>query len=234
MASTTFTDNQSVIYAAWLNDVNNAVYNGIFAATTITPSNIVCNGSVSGTGFTSLVSNVFASPAAIGSAVPNTGAFTTLTASTPVGIASGGTGRNTLTANNVLLGNGTSAVQQIAPGTSGNVLTSNGTTWASSPATGSGIAKAWVNFDGSGNIVKAFNVSAVSRTAAGYYTITLTNAQADANYAILVTPRTTDSGAIRIIGYVSADTISTTSFGVIVHNLASYVDPTNCYVVIYD
>jgi hypothetical protein len=46
-------------------------------------------------------------------------------------VANGGTGAATLAANNVLLGNGTSAVQEVAPGTSGNVLTSNGTTWES-------------------------------------------------------------------------------------------------------
>ena len=46
-------------------------------------------------------------------------------------VAGGGTGAATLTANNVLLGNGTSALQVIAPSTSGNVLTSNGSTWAS-------------------------------------------------------------------------------------------------------
>jgi len=48
----------------------------------------------------------------------------------------GGTGRATLTANNVLLGNGTSAVNFVAPGTSGNVLTSNGTTWVSQASSG--------------------------------------------------------------------------------------------------
>ena len=47
-------------------------------------------------------------------------------------VANGGTGASTLAANNVLLGNGTSAPLTVAPGTSGNVLTSNGTTWASS------------------------------------------------------------------------------------------------------
>lgn len=46
-------------------------------------------------------------------------------------VAKGGTGSTSLTANNVLLGNGTSALQVVAPGTSGNVLTSNGTTWTS-------------------------------------------------------------------------------------------------------
>jgi len=50
---------------------------------------------------------------------------------TPLGAGSGGTGLSTLTANSVLLGNGISAVQLIAPSTSGNVLTSNGTTWSS-------------------------------------------------------------------------------------------------------
>ena len=53
-----------------------------------------------------------------------------------VAVANGGTGAATLTANNVLLGNGTSALQAVAPGTSGNVLTSNGTTWASTAPSG--------------------------------------------------------------------------------------------------
>ena len=46
-------------------------------------------------------------------------------------VANGGTGAATYTANNVLLGNGTSAFQTVAPGTAGNVLTSVGGTWAS-------------------------------------------------------------------------------------------------------
>jgi len=46
-------------------------------------------------------------------------------------VANGGTGATTLTANSVLLGNGTSAPLTVAPGTSGNLLTSNGTTWTS-------------------------------------------------------------------------------------------------------
>lgn len=50
-------------------------------------------------------------------------------------VARGGTGASTLTANNVLLGNGTSAVQTVAPGTNGNVLTSNGSAWTSAAPT---------------------------------------------------------------------------------------------------
>jgi hypothetical protein len=51
-------------------------------------------------------------------------------------VAQGGTGLTTLTANNVILGNGTSNPTFVAPSTSGNVLTSNGTTWTSAPSTG--------------------------------------------------------------------------------------------------
>ena len=53
-------------------------------------------------------------------------------------VANGGTGATTLTANNVLLGNGTSAPQAVAPSTAGNVLTSDGTTWASTAPAGGG------------------------------------------------------------------------------------------------
>jgi hypothetical protein len=56
------------------------------------------------------------------------------TNSSPLSVASGGTGLSTLTANNVILGNGTSSPTFVAPGTSGNVLTSNGTTWTSTAA----------------------------------------------------------------------------------------------------
>ena len=54
--------------------------------------------------------------------------------STTLVVGSGGTGATTLTANNVILGNGTSAVTFVAPGASGNVLSSNGTTWTSAAA----------------------------------------------------------------------------------------------------
>jgi hypothetical protein len=56
-------------------------------------------------------------------------------------VSNGGTSLSTLTANNVILGNGTSAPLFVAPGTSGNVLTSNGTTWASTTPAASGATK---------------------------------------------------------------------------------------------
>lgn len=54
-----------------------------------------------------------------------------------LGVTNGGTGATTLTSNAVLIGAGTSAVTSVSPGSSGNVLTSNGTAWASSaPSSG--------------------------------------------------------------------------------------------------
>jgi hypothetical protein len=99
----------------------------------------------------------------------------TLGAALPVG--SGGTGAATFTANNVLLGNGTSAFQVVAPGTNGNVLTSNGTTWQSTaPASGVSLSadNTWTGtqtFSGTAAklataLTNAAEVATVSATAA--------------------------------------------------------------------
>ena len=69
---------------------------------------------------------------------------------TPLAVSQGGVGVATIAANAVVLGNGTSAIQTVAPGTAGNVLSSNGTTWTSTPAqtivTGAGVATAGGTF----------------------------------------------------------------------------------------
>ena len=75
---------------------------------------------------------------------PSTGSTGAVTLAGTLGVANGGTGAATLTLNNVLLGNGTSAPQFIAPGTSGNVLTSNGTTWASTASSSGGGAESFL------------------------------------------------------------------------------------------
>jgi hypothetical protein len=57
---------------------------------------------------------------------------------------------------------------------------------ATTQSSGSGVAKAWGTFNGTGvgTILASYNVSSVTRTASGIYTITFTNALADANYAV--------------------------------------------------
>jgi len=68
---------------------------------------------------------------------------TNVTGTLPV--TNGGTGLATLTANNVMLGNGTSTPSFVSPSTSGNVLTSNGTTWTSAAAGGIGVGQSWTD-----------------------------------------------------------------------------------------
>ena len=89
---------------------------------------------------------------------------------TALSVAQGGTGSTSLTANNVLLGNGTSALQAVAPGSSGNVLTSNGTTWSSSSPSGvtSAVAGNGVAVSGSTGAV-TFSVSAPTFNSIGSY-----------------------------------------------------------------
>jgi hypothetical protein len=75
----------------------------------------------------------------LGGTLANVSLTTQVTGTLPV--ANGGTSLTTLTANNVILGNGTSAPLFVAPGTAGNVLTSNGTTWQSTTPAASGASK---------------------------------------------------------------------------------------------
>lgn len=103
-------------------------------------------------------------------------------------VAAGGTGLATLTANNVLLGNGTSAVQFVSPSTNGNVLTANGTTWTSAaPAAG-------------GTVIPAGTVMLFAQTAAptGFTKNTTTGD----NSALRVTTGTASSGGS--VGFTTA------------------------------
>ena len=98
--------------------------------------------------------------------------------------AGGGTGASSLTANNVLLGNGTSAVQTVAPGTSGNILTSNGTTWTSATPGASGATITGTTTTGTYYIVGTTSTSGALSTAS----ISNTNTVAyNANTGVLQT-----------------------------------------------
>jgi hypothetical protein len=102
---------------------------------------------------------------------------------TTVPVANGGTGATTLTSNAVLLGNGTSAVQTVAPGTSGNILTSNGTTWTSVAASSSGVTTL-------GNISATSNVKGATISGT---TLTLTAADGT-NGGVVTTAAQTFAG----------------------------------------
>jgi len=116
----------------------------------------------------------------------------TIVGITDLAVADGGTGRSTLAANAVLVGNGTSGVNTVAPGTNGNVLTSNGTAWASTAPTvvrGLGLGgEVWNNVTGS----RSFNTQ-------------YTNSN---SYPIAVSARTTCSGGSAINFIVDGVSIS--------------------------
>jgi hypothetical protein len=62
---------------------------------------------------------------------------------TALTVAQGGTGAATHTSEGVLIGNGTSAVTTVSPSTSGNVLTSDGTSWTSAANNRIGVGQTW-------------------------------------------------------------------------------------------
>ena len=98
-----------------------------------------------GSGAGTVTSVALTAPAAFtvtGSPVTTTGTLALTYSGTPVPVSSGGTGTSTLTSNSVVLGNGTSAVQLVAPGMAGNVLVSDGSTWTSGPNAGTTTALA--------------------------------------------------------------------------------------------
>lgn len=174
----------------------------------------------------------------IGTATPSaqletTGAakFASATITTPLGVASGGTGLATLTVNNVVLGNGASAPTFVAPGTSGNLLTSNGTTWASTapvvelPAqtgnagrllTTNGTTPSW-NTD---SVVRAravvsdgtlatctvgagaVNIASVTQSV-GVYTVTFTTALSNTNYQVILQVVGQGTNLDKIVGNIA-------------------------------
>jgi hypothetical protein len=181
------------------------------ASATILTDNAVVTGAQGGTGVANTGKTI-----TLGGNLTTSGAFastftmtnttsvtfptsgTLLSTAAAVTAAQGGTGQTSLTLNNVILGNGTSAVQFVAPGTSGNVLTSNGTTWASSaPPAANGIA---------------VGATSTNPTAAGTSATGLGHkAAAGSNYSTAIgstsgntgSTTATGAGAVAINGYAS-------------------------------
>ena len=58
-------------------------------------------------------------------------------------VASGGTGRSSITSGNIMIGAGTDQVTLVGAGTTGNVLVANGTSWESGVAFVSGMIMMW-------------------------------------------------------------------------------------------
>lgn len=98
-------------------------------------------------------------------------------------------------------------------------------------------ARAWVNFNGSGTpaVVAGGNVSSITDNGVGDYTVNLTTAMADANYAVTATAST---GATQAYFDVRGDTttLTTSAFRLNVHTQSGGVpvksDPATVYAMV--
>jgi hypothetical protein len=151
---------------------------------------------------------------------------------TGLGVANGGTGAATLTANNVILGNGTSAVQFVAPSTSGNVLTSNGTTWSS---TAPAVTLAGNNaFTGANTFYNATGQTFSTATSTNDGFIVGGRAGGSSSYRVTLTPGTlsasrtvtfADGGGNYTLGYINLPPVGTKtgSYTLAVGDVGKYV-----------
>lgn len=150
-----------------------------------------------------------------------------ITGITDLAVSDGGTGASSFTANNVLLGNGTSAFQVVAPGTSGNVLTSNGTTWTSAAGVSLATPVAVVGNNTAGAEIRlpedtdnGSNYVAIKApdSLAANRTMTLPDPAADATLGFLNIPQNSQSAAYTLVAadsgkhilHPSADTTART------------------------
>ena len=127
------------------------------------------------------------------------------------------------------------------PATTGTVITTGDTGTvtktmiSTSTSTGFGLCRAWVNFVGSsGSINKSFNISSVTRTSTGVYTVNFTTAMPDATYAVV----TTCFSDASTFGFsIGASSLTTSSVGIQCRAGASafaYYDSPAIHVAIFD
>jgi hypothetical protein len=139
---------------------------------------------------------------------------TIVSLSTPLGAGSGGTGLSTLTANSVLLGNGISAVQLIAPGTAKNVLTSNGTTWASTApviAAPTVIGQVPFSTDGSTYTATAKIVAATAITVSGT-TVDFTSIPTWVKRVTVILSGVSTNGSSEVLLQIGAGSVVTSGY----------------------
>ena len=142
MADTTFVDGQTVIEAAWLNDVNEVVYNPTAA---VIPASSIVNtpyGNIAATDVQTALNELNDDKQAVDADLTAIAALTTAAYGRSLLEVANEAALKTLTN----LESGVDVLAYVAPGTSGNVLTSNGSIWASSALAAVGSGQTWQTF----------------------------------------------------------------------------------------
>ena len=82
--------------------------------------------------------------------------------------------------------------------------------WFTPPT--AGIAKAWVNFNGTGTVAirSSFNISGITDNGTGDYTINFTTAMANANYAVMICP--SQQAITTVTGQVTSQSVGSCRF----------------------
>lgn len=195
-----------------------------------TPSTLV-GTNITGTA-SGLTAGAVTTNANLSGDVTSSGNTTSYNGTVPV--AKGGTGLTTLTANNVILGNGTSNPSFVAPGSSGNVLTSNGTTWSSSALSASLTDVPTVDGSGSPKIFGIVRVGSVcsaspctpttrlntsviasstyTRGSTGSYDITLTGLTVTPVCSVVIHPIVSQSNRCQINSGISSSSVNVICF----------------------
>ena len=100
-----------------------------------------------------------------------------------------------------------------------------------------GSAKAWVNFDGSTAAIRAgYNVSSVTKSATGKYTINFTNALLDTNYSLIAVAKATydtSGNALTVCGQYLSQANATTSVAMQTKNHTADADANTVYAAIF-
>jgi len=100
-----------------------------------------------------------------------------------------------------------------------------------------GLAKAWVNFNGTGTVAirGAFNVSSITDIGTGNYTVNFTTAMADANY--VVNTNVVTDGNIAVSQVFELNTTSARILTGDAYRIGSYasnvLDLTSVYVTVF-
>jgi hypothetical protein len=197
LASALFANQGTVTTVLHGNATGNPSWSAISLSADVTGMLPVANG---GTGATTASTARTSLGAAASGANSDISSLTGLT--TALSVAQGGTGAQTLAANGVLYGNGTGAIQALAPVTSGYVLTSTGLSSAPTWTDQSSLSTPPIN-----KLTTATGVNGIDNAA---YTQTWAwNSLAAGNGLALTSTNTTATGSLLYVSSASAGAAST-------------------------